>query len=87
LPRVRADSSKRLADLCRIKDFSLSDLIRPEPLRLRKVLSGILNFAKFREERRGFQEVLVERLHSEQTRADEMRRKLDHINAEIADIK
>ncbi|CAK9786542.1 hypothetical protein CC85DRAFT_283150 [Cutaneotrichosporon oleaginosum] len=78
---------KRLADLCRVQDFNLADLIRPDQLRLRVVLSGIMNFAKFREERRGFQQALAERLHGEQTRADELRRKLDHINAEIAEIK
>ncbi|KAJ3095966.1 kinetochore-associated Ndc80 complex subunit nuf2 [Phlyctochytrium planicorne] len=32
-------------------DFSIKDIIKPEPLRIRKLLSGIINFAKFREER------------------------------------
>lgn len=54
---------------------------------MRKALSGVMNFAKFREERRAFQQGLAERLHGEQTRSDELRRKLDHINAEIAEIK
>ncbi len=31
--------------------FSLSDLIRPEPLRVIAILSGLINFTKFREER------------------------------------
>ncbi|KAJ3415273.1 kinetochore-associated Ndc80 complex subunit nuf2 [Chytridiales sp. JEL 0842] len=34
-----------------VDDFSIRDVIRPEPGRTRKILSGIINFAKFREER------------------------------------
>ncbi|KAI9341878.1 Nuf2 family-domain-containing protein [Obelidium mucronatum] len=34
-----------------ISDFSIRDLIKPEPGHMRKILSGIINFAKFREER------------------------------------
>ncbi|KAJ3011739.1 UNVERIFIED_CONTAM: kinetochore-associated Ndc80 complex subunit nuf2 [Siphonaria sp. JEL0065] len=34
-----------------ISDFSIRDLISPNPCHLRKILSGIINFAKFREER------------------------------------
>lgn len=32
-------------------DFCLRDIIKPEPPRLRKILSGVINFAKFREEK------------------------------------
>ncbi|KAJ3243486.1 kinetochore-associated Ndc80 complex subunit nuf2 [Chytriomyces hyalinus] len=34
-----------------IHDFSIRDLIKPEPGHVRKILSAIINFAKFREER------------------------------------
>lgn len=34
-----------------VVDFSIRDLIKPEPGRMRRILSGIINFAKFREER------------------------------------
>lgn len=34
--------------VCGINAFNLSDLTRPEPVRFRTVLSGIMNFAKFR---------------------------------------
>ena len=33
-----------------IQDFSMKDLMRPEPLRVRRILSATINFAKFREE-------------------------------------
>jgi DNA repair exonuclease SbcCD ATPase subunit len=33
-----------------IDDFGMRDLIRPEPQRLKIILSAVINFAKFREE-------------------------------------
>jgi kinetochore protein Nuf2 len=33
-----------------VADFSIRDLIKPDPSRVKKILSAILNFAKFREE-------------------------------------
>jgi kinetochore protein Nuf2 len=33
-----------------ILDFSIRDLIKPEALRVKTILSAIINFAKFREE-------------------------------------
>lgn len=32
-------------------DFSMKDLLAPEPKRVRRHLSAVINFAKFREER------------------------------------
>jgi kinetochore protein Nuf2 len=34
-----------------IHDFGLKDIFKPEPIRLRIILSAIINFAKFREEK------------------------------------
>ncbi|KAJ3216175.1 kinetochore-associated Ndc80 complex subunit nuf2 [Dinochytrium kinnereticum] len=34
-----------------VTDFSVRDIIKPEPGRIRRILSAIINFAKFREER------------------------------------
>jgi len=33
-----------------IRDFSIRDLIKPEPARVKTILSAVINFAKFREE-------------------------------------
>lgn len=33
-----------------ISDFNLGDIVRPEPQRLRMILSGIINYMKFRED-------------------------------------
>ena len=34
-----------------VKDFTMIDLIKPESKRLRRHISAVINFAKFREER------------------------------------
>lgn len=41
----------KLMEVCGISDFSVKDLLMPTTKRLVKILSGIINYAKFREER------------------------------------
>lgn len=41
----------KMMEICEIPDFSLKDIMAPTAGRLRRHLSGIINFAKFREER------------------------------------
>ncbi len=36
---------------CGVDDFSIKDIFKPEPVRVRIILSAIINFARFREER------------------------------------
>ncbi|EGV63207.1 hypothetical protein CANTEDRAFT_130718 [Yamadazyma tenuis ATCC 10573] len=36
---------------CGIYDFSLIDMVRPEPYRTRRILSAVVNFIRFREDR------------------------------------
>lgn len=36
---------------CGVYDFSFRDLFSPDPKRVRRHLSALINFAKFREER------------------------------------
>jgi chromosome segregation ATPase len=40
-----------MMEVCGVQDFTIKDFIAPSAKRLRKQLSGIINFAKFREER------------------------------------
>jgi chromosome segregation ATPase len=42
---------QKMMETCGIVDFSIRDFIEPSAKRLRRQLSGIINFAKFREER------------------------------------
>jgi hypothetical protein len=37
--------------VCGVHDFSIKDLLTPDPKRVKRHLSAIVNFAKFREER------------------------------------
>jgi kinetochore protein Nuf2 len=41
----------KMTSICGIHDFSMRDITDPDPKRLRRQLSGVINFAKFREER------------------------------------
>uniref|UniRef100_A0A383VHS0 Uncharacterized protein n=1 Tax=Tetradesmus obliquus TaxID=3088 RepID=A0A383VHS0_TETOB len=41
----------KLMSACGVKDFGMKDIHKPEPARLRRHLSAIINFAKFREEK------------------------------------
>jgi ABC-type uncharacterized transport system ATPase subunit len=37
--------------VCGVFDFSMKDVLTPDPKRVRRHLSAIINFAKFKEER------------------------------------
>jgi kinetochore protein Nuf2 len=41
----------KMMEICDVTDFSIKDVMSPVAARLRRHLSGIINFAKFREER------------------------------------
>lgn len=43
-----ANCSRTLALVCGVKTLVMTDLLRPEPGRTRSILSGIMNFAKWR---------------------------------------
>lgn len=36
--------------ICGVNDFTLMDIMRPEPQRIRRILSAVVNYARFREE-------------------------------------
>ncbi|KAG6577929.1 kinetochore protein nuf2 [Phytophthora cinnamomi] len=44
-------TAQRLLAACGVDDFGLRDVLRPTPKRVRRQLSALINFAKFREER------------------------------------
>ena len=51
-------AAQRLMGACGVHDFSFNDYLKPEYPRVRRILSGIINLAKFREERlQRFQQV------------------------------
>ncbi|OWZ59789.1 hypothetical protein LQV05_000648 [Cryptococcus neoformans] len=77
---------RRLALLCGIPDFAISDLARPDANRLRKVLSGIMNFAKFRDERMQTQARFQENLQKHQRKAVDLRRKTQELEMQFQEI-
>lgn len=42
---------QKMMEMCAVHDFTIKDLMEPNLKRIRRQLSGIINFAKFREER------------------------------------
>ncbi|CAI5710958.1 unnamed protein product [Hyaloperonospora brassicae] len=44
-------TAQRLLAACGVSDFGLRDVLHPTPKRVRRQLSALINFAKFREER------------------------------------
>lgn len=44
-------AAKKLMAACGVDDFGLKDVLAPTPKRVRRQLSALINFAKFREER------------------------------------
>jgi len=56
---VQMAAMTRMMRACGITDFSGQDILSPEPKRLRKLLSGLINFAKFREMQMGTVDMLL----------------------------
>ncbi|KAJ3038898.1 kinetochore-associated Ndc80 complex subunit nuf2 [Rhizophlyctis rosea] len=52
---------KKLINEVGVEDFSMIDILRPEGPRLRRILSAIINFVKFREERMQVFEMLTQK--------------------------
>jgi kinetochore protein Nuf2 len=52
IPQINSfRACQKMLEVCGINDFTIKDFMAPNSKRLRKQLSGILNFGKFREER------------------------------------
>ncbi|CAG8483402.1 8943_t:CDS:10 [Ambispora gerdemannii] len=51
-----------LAEIAGINDFAIRDSVKPEPGRIRKILSGIINFARFQTGRQPFFDELEAKL-------------------------
>ena len=69
-----------------VKDFSMKDLHKPDPARLKKNLSAVINFAKFREEKlvaytelQEKHEELIDRRDQLQKEQEELQKELDRM--------
>ncbi|KAI5122463.1 hypothetical protein M0805_008774 [Coniferiporia weirii] len=71
---------QRLAHAARVQDLCIRDLTLPEPERTRNILSAIINFIKFAEERGSF----IKKLRDQSTTAVTERERVDQ---EVAELK
>lgn len=77
---------QNLADRCGVT-LTLPDLTRPDALRLRTALSGVLNYAKFREENLGLADELQAQLDADKERVIHLQRKIDKLDVAIENCK
>lgn len=75
-----------LANRCGFQ-LNVPDLSRPDPLRLRTALSGVLNFAKFREENLGLPDKLEANIELINERIIQLQREKDKLDVAIEDVK
>lgn len=75
-----------LADRCGVP-LNITDLARPDAMHLRTALSGVLNFAKFREENSGLADKLQAQLESNKERVIALQLKIDKLDVTIGDLK
>ncbi|KAJ2777339.1 kinetochore-associated Ndc80 complex subunit nuf2 [Coemansia javaensis] len=69
-----------------VDDFSLRDMLKPEPMRVRKILSGVCNFAMFRDDRMPVLEKYTQQADEQAERLDAMQHELEQVQARIAAI-
>lgn len=72
-------AANALLEVCGVNDLTLMDLTRPEPQRMRRILSAIINYARFREEHLRECEPLVKICEDSM----EKLRKADDLNADL----
>lgn len=69
-----------MAEGAGIEDFSMMDLVAPTYARTHRILSAIINFGRFSDERYSF----IERLQQQYSKASEER---DELQQQIIDMK
>lgn len=80
-------AAQKLAIRVGINDFTLRDIIKPEAPRLKLILSGIINFAKFREEQLSlFEELSIKAEEATETKL-RLTKKSEDLSVRIARIK
>ncbi|GES92622.1 kinetochore protein Nuf2 [Rhizophagus clarus] len=70
-----------------ISDFNYGDIIRPEPQRLRMILSGIINYMKFREDQIKILVKMDEDVESLEAKNEELENSYHNLNARLNALK
>ncbi|KAJ2262209.1 kinetochore-associated Ndc80 complex subunit nuf2 [Coemansia sp. RSA 376] len=70
-----------------VDDFSLRDMLKPEPIRVRRILSGVCNFAMFRDDRMPVLDKYTAQADQQAERLESMQKELDQVQAQIDAIR
>ncbi|TPX67273.1 hypothetical protein SpCBS45565_g03982 [Spizellomyces sp. 'palustris'] len=70
-----------------VDDFSMRDILRPEPPRVRRCLSAIINFAKFREERMGVFETCNQKAEEALARKEMLEQKNRELSEQVNTLR
>lgn len=85
--RRLTETSQRLAHAARVQDFCMRDLALPESERTRNILSAIINFIKFAEERGTFLKKLRDQSTSALSERERIEQQVAELKQKIAEIK
>lgn len=72
---------------CGIDDFSIADVMKPEPQRFRRILSAVVNFARFREEHMNDCDDLVEKTDKNQRKLDQLGSEAEYLKQRIDELE
>ncbi|CAG8560875.1 6273_t:CDS:10 [Funneliformis caledonium] len=78
---------RRFMQVVGISDFNLGDIIKPEPQRLRTILSGIINYMKFREDQIKILSKLDQEIESIETKNEELESHCLNLTARLNALK
>ena len=78
---------QRIAHAARVQDITKRDLVTPEPERTRNILSAIINFIKFAEERGTFLKNLRDQSTSALEERDAMVQQAAELREKVEEIK
>ena len=70
-----------------VDDFSLRDVIKPEGVQVRRILSAIINFAKFREERMTVFEQYTQKIEEYMQRRDSLQFQNAELRERVSSLK
>ncbi|ORX41026.1 Nuf2 family-domain-containing protein [Kockovaella imperatae] len=77
---------REMATVCGIHNFGISDLTRPDPMRFRHHLSGVLNFAKYMEDKEQKFAEPAQRLRDQFEQTERMKDQLIRVENTIEEI-
>lgn len=88
IPQINSfRACQKMMEVCSIADFSLKDFMAPTAKRVRRQLSGIINFAKFRMERLGLLHDLTTQREAILSQLNKSKLNNDTLNSRLAALR